>query len=87
MTDSSDAEKVEAAWCLNNISAGTDTQARAVIDVAGDALIKGLSSGNVPLEASPTCDSIVLVSRCVPRGGCYWCWAVMGLMKSVISLR
>lgn len=50
LDNGSDEEKIEAAWCLNNISAGTDDHARMVIDAACDSLIRGLSSGNVPLE-------------------------------------
>lgn len=52
LDNGSDEEKIEAAWCLNNISAGTDDHARMVIDAACDSLIRGLSSGNVPLEVS-----------------------------------
>jgi hypothetical protein len=42
--------QVEGALCLNNISAGTNSQATAVIEAAGPAVVKGLTSGNVPLE-------------------------------------
>lgn len=50
LTDGNVDVQLEAAWCLNNIAGGTDGHATAVLNAAGDALIKLLSSGNVPLE-------------------------------------
>jgi len=44
------ATQLEAAWCLNNIAAGTDEHAMTVVEAAGDSLISLLSSGDVPLE-------------------------------------
>lgn len=64
LDNGSDEEKIEAAWCLNNISAGTDDHARMVIDAACDSLIRGLSSGNVPLEVSCSSYFIVLSIFC-----------------------
>lgn len=42
--------QLEAAWCLTNISAGTDDHANAVIKCAGPYLITYLSSGNHSLQ-------------------------------------
>jgi len=49
-SDSDNSLQVEAAWCLNNISAGTNSQAAVVIELAGAALVKGLKSGVEELE-------------------------------------
>jgi len=42
--------QLEAAWCLNNIAAGTDEHAMTVLEAAGDSLVTLLGSGDVPLE-------------------------------------
>jgi len=61
MANSSEAgSQVEAAWCLNNLSAGTNSQAKVVIDAAGQALVDGLNSGNVPLEVLFAPDTIII---------------------------
>ena len=50
LKDDNVSTQLEAAWCLNNIAAGTDDHAMTVLEAAGDSLILLLSSGDVPLE-------------------------------------
>jgi len=60
LQDSHVPTQLEAAWCLNNIAAGTDEHAMIVLDAAGDSLITLLSSGDVPLEVRS--HTVVLLS-------------------------
>jgi len=48
--------QLEAAWCLNNIAAGTDEHAMTVLEAAGDSLVTLLGSGDIPLEV---CSAVV----------------------------
>ena len=42
--------QLEAAWCITNMAAGTDSHAAVVIKQAGPYLVTYLSSGNTPLQ-------------------------------------
>ena len=50
--------QLQAAWCLTNMAAGTETQSAIALKFAGPYLITYLNSGNAPLQV---CNNIIII--------------------------